>query len=170
MRGEAVSSRSEKKGRACKTQGKSGLRQSQGSCARAKGPVPANWNLNDLCAMVSWFKWPGDSKVPQRKEDLIFWYLLTCTHSEQEWNRLKEGEQPVVDEEGVDGGDGKGEGGEGGAEEWASSPLHIFLHKYSFDHGLWWKKDCVVSFAILGCHLASPYMNNIKYISVRTTI
>ena len=90
-------------------------------CTRAKGPAPVNWNLNDLDAMVSWFKWPGDSKVPQRKEDLIHWYLLTCTRSEQEWNRLKEGEQLVVDEEGVDGGDGKG--GEE-AEEWAS--LHIF--------------------------------------------
>ena len=87
---------------------------------RAKSPAPVNWNLNDLCAMVSWFKRPGDSKVPQRKEDLIRRYLLTCTRSEQERNRLKEGEQPVVDEEGVDGGDGEG------AEEWASSPLHIF--------------------------------------------
>ena len=94
--------------------------------ARAKGPAPANWNLNDLRAMVSWFKRPGDSKVPQRKEDLIHWYLLTCTHSEQEQNRLKEGEQPVVDEEGVDGGDGEGEG-EGGGRRMSLVAAAYFL-------------------------------------------
>ena len=60
-------------------------------------------------------------------------YLLTCTHSEQERNRLKEGEQPVVDEEGVDGGDGKGEGGQ------KNEPRRrciFFVRKCSFDHGL----------------------------------
>ena len=45
-----------------------------------------------------WFKRPGDSKLPQRKEQLLQRYLLTCNRSEQERSRLKEGEEPVVDD------------------------------------------------------------------------
>ena len=58
-------------------------------------------------------------------------YLLTCTRSEQERNRLKEGEQPVVDEEGVDGGDG-----EGGQKNEPHRRCIFFVRKCSFDHGL----------------------------------
>ncbi len=47
--------------------------------------------------MVSWFKRPGDSKLPQCKEDLLRWYQLTFSHSEQEYNCLKEGEPAIED-------------------------------------------------------------------------
>ncbi len=64
--------------------------------------------------MVSWFKRPGDSKMPQRKEELMQRYLLTSNHSEQEWNRLKEGKQPVNEQE---ADEQIGEAAEGVAEE-----------------------------------------------------
>ena len=43
-------------------------------------------------------KRPGDSKLPQRKEDLLRRYRLTCSRSEQERNRFKEGEQPAIED------------------------------------------------------------------------
>jgi hypothetical protein len=49
--------------------------------------------------MVSWFKRPGDSKMPQRKDELMQYYLLTCNRLEQEQNCLKEGEHPVHNQE-----------------------------------------------------------------------
>ena len=39
--------------------------------ARAKGATPKHWNLDDLKAMVSWFKHPGDSKMPTTKAKLL---------------------------------------------------------------------------------------------------
>jgi len=54
--------------------------------------------------MVSWFKRPGDSKLPQRKDQLMQQYLRTCNRSEQERNWLKEGEEPVIDDVAPDGG------------------------------------------------------------------
>jgi hypothetical protein len=59
---------------------------------------PTKWNASDLQTMVSWFKRPGDSKLLQRKDQLLRRYLLTCNRSEQERNRLKEGEQPVIND------------------------------------------------------------------------
>jgi hypothetical protein len=59
---------------------------------------PTKWNANKLQAMVPWFKRPGDSKIPQQKEQLLQRYLLTCNWSEQERNRFKEGVDPVIDE------------------------------------------------------------------------
>jgi hypothetical protein len=32
---------------------------------------PTKWRASDLQTMVSWFKRPGDSKMPQRKEELM---------------------------------------------------------------------------------------------------
>ncbi len=37
--------------------------------------------------------------MPQRKEELMQHYLLTCNRSEQERNLLKEGGQPVNNQE-----------------------------------------------------------------------
>jgi len=65
---------------------------------REKSSDPTKWNSTELQTMVSWFKRPGDSKLPQRKEQLLQRYLLTCNRSEQERSRLKEGEEPVVDD------------------------------------------------------------------------
>jgi hypothetical protein len=49
--------------------------------------------------MVAWFKRPGDSNIPKRKEQLMQWYIPTCTRSEQEPRRKKDDEPPVVDDE-----------------------------------------------------------------------
>jgi hypothetical protein len=74
--------------------------------AKSKGG-PEKWTGDDLKAMVSWFKRPGDSKMPTKKVDLLRRYQLTCIRREEERNRLKEGEEPLVDEgEGEDGGGG----------------------------------------------------------------
>jgi len=66
---------------------------------REKSTDPHKWSASELQTMVSWFKRPGDSKIPQRKEQLLRRYELTCHRSEQERNRLKEGEQPVIDDD-----------------------------------------------------------------------
>ena len=65
---------------------------------RRKSTDPSKWNAGELQTMVSWFKRPGDSKLPQRKEQLMEQYMLTCNRSETERNRLKEGEQPIIDD------------------------------------------------------------------------
>jgi len=72
--------------------------QSKVDAIRQKNSDPTKWNASELQTMVSWFKRPGDSKLPQCKEQLLQRYLLTCNRSEQESNRLKDGEQPVVDD------------------------------------------------------------------------
>ncbi len=65
---------------------------------KQKSTDPTKWNASELQTMVSWFKRPGDSKLLQCKEQLLQRYLLTCNHAEQERNRLKEGEDPVIDD------------------------------------------------------------------------
>ena len=74
--------------------------------ARAKGVTPEHWNLDDLKAIVSWFKRPGDSKMPTTKAKLLERYALTMNRSEEERSRLKEGEDAIVEEgdNGVAGG------------------------------------------------------------------
>ncbi len=72
--------------------------QSKVNAIRQKSSDPTKWNGNELQTMVSWFKRPGDSKVPQCKDQLLHRYLLTCNRSEQERNRLKDGEEPVIDD------------------------------------------------------------------------
>jgi hypothetical protein len=62
--------------------------------------------------MVAWFKRPGDSNIPKRKEQLMQRYLLTCHRSEQEPERKKDDEPAVTDStEPADDGD------EGGVAE-----------------------------------------------------
>ena len=80
--------------------------------AQAKGPAPENWTVNDVKAMVSWYKRPGDSKMPSKRDKLIERYALTKNRSEAERSRLKEGEEAVVDddEERNGGGENNGEG------------------------------------------------------------
>ena len=93
------------------------------AAVRNKSSDPTKWNASDLQTMVSWFKRPGDSKLPQRKEQLLQRYLLTCNRSEQERNRLKEGEEPVIDDAAAEGGNAEalipavGNGDEGGVVE-----------------------------------------------------
>ncbi len=38
---------------------------------RQKSLDPTKWSTTELQTMVSWFKRPGDSKMPQRKEELM---------------------------------------------------------------------------------------------------
>ena len=89
-----------------------------------KSSYPTKWNASELQTMVSWFKRPGDGKLPQCKEQLLQRYLLTCNRSEQERNRLKDGEQPVIDDAAAaEGGNAEvlipavGNGDEGGVVE-----------------------------------------------------
>ena len=65
---------------------------------KQKSTNPTKWNASKVQTMVSSFKRSGDSKLPQCKEQLLQCYLLTCNSSEQERNRLKEGEDPVMDD------------------------------------------------------------------------
>ncbi len=90
---------------------------------RNKSSDPTKWNASKLQTMVSWFKRPGGSKLPQQKEQLLQRYLLTCNRSEQECNHLKEGEEPVIDDAAAEGGNVEvlipavGNGDEGGMVE-----------------------------------------------------
>ena len=80
----------------------------------AKGLLPAQWDQKDLRTMVSWFKRPGDKALPSTKIQLLRRYYRTCNRSEQERTRLKQGEQPVLDDD--DDGTldlGSGGGGQG---------------------------------------------------------
>ena len=80
--------------------------------ARAKGASPEHWNLKDLMVMVSWFKCPGESKMPDTRPKLFEKYELTKNPTnEQERKNQKQGEEEeaVVDEQ--DSGNG-GEGAE----------------------------------------------------------
>ena len=63
---------------------------------RSKGG-PDRWSTSDYKVMVSWFKRPGDSKLPTTKNKLMERYALTCNRREDDRSRLKEGEEPVVD-------------------------------------------------------------------------
>jgi hypothetical protein len=60
---------------------------------------PTKWKLTDLKVMVSYFKRPGDSKMPTTRNKLLTRYILTCSRIETERGRLKEGEEPVVDDD-----------------------------------------------------------------------
>ncbi len=66
---------------------------------REKTEDPTKWNSQELHTMVSWFKRPGDSNIPKRKEQLLRRYYLTCHRSEREPKRKKEDEPPVLDNE-----------------------------------------------------------------------
>jgi hypothetical protein len=63
---------------------------------RAK-PGRESWTVDDWKTMVIWFKRPGDSKIPTSKVKLIERYEFTCNRCENERNRLKQGENAVVD-------------------------------------------------------------------------
>jgi hypothetical protein len=65
---------------------------------REKTEDPTKWNSQELHTMVSWFKRPGDSNIPKRKEQLLRRYYLTCHHSESEPKHKKEDEPPVLDD------------------------------------------------------------------------
>ncbi len=45
--------------------------QSKVDAIRQKNSDPTKWNASELQTMVSWFKRPGDSKLPQCKEQLL---------------------------------------------------------------------------------------------------
>ena len=66
---------------------------------KQKGLLPSQWNRTDLAVMASWFKRPGDKALPSTKVDLLRRYYRTCNRSEQERSRLKEGEQPVLNDD-----------------------------------------------------------------------
>ena len=62
--------------------------------------------------MVSWFKCPGDSKLPSKKQQLLIHYEQTKNCSKNNRTYLKSGEHAVVDED----ADGEQDVGIGGAE------------------------------------------------------
>jgi len=48
--------------------------------------------------MVSWFKRPGDSKIPSTRAKLVARYLMTCNRMEHERDRKKPDEDAVVED------------------------------------------------------------------------
>ena len=69
-----------------------------------------SWNQQDIRTMVSWFKHPGDSKLPSRKQQLLIHYEQTKNCSKNNRTYLKSGEHAVVNED-VDGEQDVGIGG-----------------------------------------------------------
>jgi hypothetical protein len=65
---------------------------------RAKQTTYEKWSTNELTTMVSWYKRPGDSKIPSTRVKLVARYLLTCNRIEDERNRKKPGEESIVDD------------------------------------------------------------------------
>ncbi len=63
---------------------------------REKNSNYEQWSANELSTMVSWYKRPGDSKMPTMRAKLIARYLLTCNRCEVDRNRLQPGEEPVI--------------------------------------------------------------------------
>jgi hypothetical protein len=66
---------------------------------RQKTTDPMKWNASELSTMVSWFKRPGDSNIPKRKDQLLQRYLLTCHRREDDPRRKKDDKPAVVDDE-----------------------------------------------------------------------
>jgi hypothetical protein len=60
-------------------------------------PGPELQTVDDWKTMLMWFKRPGDIKIPTSKAKLIERYQVTCNRCENERNRLKQGENAVVD-------------------------------------------------------------------------
>jgi hypothetical protein len=65
---------------------------------RSKGG-PEHWSTEDYKVMVSWYRRPGDSKMPATKANLKAMYELTKTCRKDERSRLKPDEEPVVDDD-----------------------------------------------------------------------
>ena len=84
-----------------------GLKRKVGE-VRAKNQEPAQWTIADLKTMVKWYKRPGDSKLPGSKTKLMERYFITCGRVETDREHLKDGELPVIDGTGIDGGGGGG--------------------------------------------------------------
>ena len=55
-----------------------------------------HWTVGDISAMVSWFKRPGDSKMPSTKELLKQQYEQTKNRSKNNRTYLKAGEDPII--------------------------------------------------------------------------
>jgi hypothetical protein len=61
--------------------------------------VVQDLNVSQLKALVKWFKRPGDSKLPSRRQQLIQPYELTKGRVETEHNRKKDNEDAVRDDD-----------------------------------------------------------------------
>ncbi len=72
------------------------LRQSKKSLIENNKAVQ-DLNVSQLKSLVNWYKRPGDSKLPGRKQDLILRYELTKRRVEAEQNRKKDDEDAVRD-------------------------------------------------------------------------
>ena len=57
----------------------------------------AHWTVGDIQVMVSWFKRPGDSKMPMTKELLKQRYDQTKNRSKHDRTYLKSSEAPIID-------------------------------------------------------------------------
>mmetsp|Transcript_8799 Transcript_8799/g.12803 ORF Transcript_8799/g.12803 Transcript_8799/m.12803 type:complete len:342 (+) Transcript_8799:694-1719(+) len=66
---------------------------------KTRSKAEEKWSTEDYKVMVSWYKRPGDSKMPTTKAKLKARYELTSTRREDERNRLKPGEQPAIDDD-----------------------------------------------------------------------
>jgi len=79
------------------------------------------WTVGDVCMMVSWFKRPGDSKIPSTKELLKHWYEQTKNRSENNRTYLKAGEDPIIDANANANNEPNG-----GSKEWELCKLSCF--------------------------------------------
>jgi hypothetical protein len=61
--------------------------------------VAQDLNVSQLKVLVKWYKRPGGSKLPGRKQDLILCYELTKGRVKTERNRKKDDEDAVRDED-----------------------------------------------------------------------
>ena len=68
------------------------------------------WTAGDVQVMVSWFKRPGDSKMPSTKELLKEQYEQTKSRHEDNRAYLKPGEAAIIDAIDEQNGGGEGEG------------------------------------------------------------
>ena len=65
---------------------------------REKQTTYEHWTAQELTTMVSWFKRPGDSKIPSTRAKLVARYLMTCNRMEHERDRKKPDEDAVVED------------------------------------------------------------------------
>jgi hypothetical protein len=65
---------------------------------REKQTTYEQWTAQELTTMVSWFKRPGDSKIPSTRAKLVARYLMTCNRMEHERDRKKPDEDAVVED------------------------------------------------------------------------
>ena len=113
---------------------------------REKGNSPASWNSKELKTMVKWFKWPGDTPLPNWKGEQLWRCEATKTHNEQDRTYLKDGEHAILYdnalEEEAAAGRGRettmGEGGEAAAVWGSWCDVLFFMGDAAFCVEFFW--------------------------------